>query len=50
MEDGILDENVGGVGFQGDVVVAARDGPVPERNTVGVECIDAVGVSCRRLE
>lgn len=46
----VLDQDVGAIGFGGDVVVAAVDDPVAEGDVVAVDDVGAVGVQRAEVE
>jgi hypothetical protein len=46
----VLDEDVGAVGFDGDVVVTAVHNPIPKCDVVGVDDIGAVSVQRREVK
>lgn len=49
MEDGILDEDVGRVSFEGYIVVPIDDGPIPKCNVIREEGIYSVSIARRGL-
>jgi hypothetical protein len=46
----VLDEDVGAVGLRGDIIVAAIDYPIAERDVVRVYDVGAIGIERREVE